>query len=667
MGTYLSTPVTEKQTESDAALDCPVAPLAFGVVDMQGWRKSMEDAHVGVVDRVELPRHLLLQNPNNKNSNNDDKEEIPSAKIFGVFDGHGGPEVARFCQLYLVSVLTQQPTPTWLEPQPLDNHNDNDNNDNPSTMDIGVALRMTFHALDRMIDAPEYRNELIRLRSLKPNLGERRAAHDIPLPRPLPPQQSQQNHDNNNNNNNNNSTTASLPPPSVELVLDPHSSSFATEKKDDDSDAVAGKEEATQLDQDLMNEDDDDDDDHQGYHEDGKSNGNNDENMADENCSDDENDTPAPTTASSSSSSSSMAQEQQQQQQQQQQQDDTSGDDADTEDEASGTAGKMSVMLQRLLQMSSASTPPTSPAAAAQTIVHNDSRTPPPTAETALQVLEQHGPPTVDSTLAPASVFQNGRSICNLPDHVIHAGATAVVAVLHGTTLTVANAGDSRGVLCRDGVAFPLSFDHKPSSPVESKRIRNAGGFVNHFGRVNGNLNLSRSLGDLKYKQVARCTAAQQMITAEPDILQVELDLTQDEFFILACDGIWDCMTNQEAVTYVKQRLDKNDEDGDDASSPKSLTDIGAQLLDDILSTDPRVTQGIGGDNMTVMIVDLQPHKRKSVVKNDPPTTAMETTEDNAEEMQGETNALADASFNQDDDDAAAEKQMELETPAAAL
>lgn len=108
-----------------------------------------------------------------------------------------------------------------------------------------------------------------------------------------------------------------------------------------------------------------------------------------------------------------------------------------------------------------------------------------------------------------------------MPDHPIHAGATAIVAVVTGRTLTVANAGDSRAVLCRkDGETFPLSFDHKPSQDREMSRITKAGGFVNHFGRVNGNLNLSRSIGDLKYKQVPSVSPEEQMITAEPDILQ---------------------------------------------------------------------------------------------------------------------------------------------------
>lgn len=73
-----------------------------------------------------------------------------------------------------------------------------------------------------------------------------------------------------------------------------------------------------------------------------------------------------------------------------------------------------------------------------------------------------------------------------------------------------------------------------------------------------------------------------------------------DEFIILGCDGIWDCLTNENAVQYVHERIDT-----------KTPTEIGVEMLDEIISEDPRVTQGIGGDNMTIMVIDLQPMSRK--------------------------------------------------------
>jgi serine/threonine protein phosphatase PrpC len=73
-----------------------------------------------------------------------------------------------------------------------------------------------------------------------------------------------------------------------------------------------------------------------------------------------------------------------------------------------------------------------------------------------------------------------------------------------------------------------------------------------------------------------------------------------DEFIVLGCDGIWDCLSNEECVKYVRDRIDT-----------KSPVEIGTEMLDDIVSEDPRASQGIGGDNMTVMIIDLLPESRQ--------------------------------------------------------
>lgn len=98
------------------------------------------------------------------------------------------------------------------------------------------------------------------------------------------------------------------------------------------------------------------------------------------------------------------------------------------------------------------------------------------------------------------------------------AGSTALIAILDGQILTVANVGDSRGVLCDNkGKTIPLSFDHKPQSAREHKRIQEAGGFIAFKGvwRVSGILATSRALGDFPLKP--------NLVIANPDILEFDL------------------------------------------------------------------------------------------------------------------------------------------------
>jgi protein phosphatase 1G len=80
------------------------------------------------------------------------------------------------------------------------------------------------------------------------------------------------------------------------------------------------------------------------------------------------------------------------------------------------------------------------------------------------------------------------------------AGCTANVCIITKTEMIIANAGDSRSVLRQNNATIQLSEDHKPELFEENKRIVAAGGYVME-GRINGNLNLSRALGDLEYKQ----------------------------------------------------------------------------------------------------------------------------------------------------------------------
>jgi len=118
------------------------------------------------------------------------------------------------------------------------------------------------------------------------------------------------------------------------------------------------------------------------------------------------------------------------------------------------------------------------------------------------------------------------------------------------TTIWCANAGDSRVVLARSAgneMCFPLSDDHKPDNAIEKNRIEAAGGFVEE-SRVNGSLALSRALGDFEYKNRADMDYKLQAVTCDAEMRQVTRS-ANDQFIILACDGIWDCLTSEECVS----------------------------------------------------------------------------------------------------------------------
>ncbi|CEH16810.1 pp2c-domain-containing protein [Ceraceosorus bombacis] len=158
--------------------------------------------------------------------------------------------------------------------------------------------------------------------------------------------------------------------------------------------------------------------------------------------------------------------------------------------------------------------------------------------------------------------------------------------------IIVANAGDSRSILSYRGEAKPMSFDHKPQNKNELSRINMAGGFV-EFGRVNGNLALSRAIGDFEFKQNYSLPPEEQIVTADPEIISHDVD-GEEEFLVLACDGIWDCLSSQEVADFVRRRI----------AEGKELKDICEEAMDRCLAHDPDVG-GVGCDNMTICVVAL--------------------------------------------------------------
>ena len=160
------------------------------------------------------------------------------------------------------------------------------------------------------------------------------------------------------------------------------------------------------------------------------------------------------------------------------------------------------------------------------------------------------------------------------------AGTTAVVVMTTPKWIVCANAGDSRAVYSKSSRrSVPLSYDHKPEDEDEERRIREAGGYVSG-GRVQGDLAVSRGLGDYRFKDpdvvatgskgeaegVLRrqqggggdddcdfliLLPSEQKVSPVPDIIVQNRDPDKDEFIVIACDGIWDVQTNQECVQMV--------------------------------------------------------------------------------------------------------------------
>ncbi|PKA48123.1 putative protein phosphatase 2C 27 [Apostasia shenzhenica] len=129
-------------------------------------------------------------------------------------------------------------------------------------------------------------------------------------------------------------------------------------------------------------------------------------------------------------------------------------------------------------------------------------------------------------------------------------GTTALAAIIFGRTMLIANAGDCRAVLGKRGRAIELSRDHKPNCSTERLRIEELGGSVSD-GYLNGQLSVSRALGDWHMKGPKNSSSP---LTAEPELKQATLT-EEDEFLIMGCDGLWDVMSSQCAVTIVRKEL----------------------------------------------------------------------------------------------------------------
>jgi protein phosphatase 1L len=149
--------------------------------------------------------------------------------------------------------------------------------------------------------------------------------------------------------------------------------------------------------------------------------------------------------------------------------------------------------------------------------------------------------------------------------------------------LNILNSGDSRCVLCRNNIGIPLTKDHKPEWPDETNRIKKLGGQIRKDGcvyRIN-DLSVSRAFGDKE---------SSKYVTYRPEIYKYKIR-NKDKFMIIACDGLWDVFSNQDAVNFVLERC--YDSSGNRINHN---VNISRKLAEKAIHLD-------SGDNITCIIV----------------------------------------------------------------
>ncbi|TMW67767.1 hypothetical protein Poli38472_007439 [Pythium oligandrum] len=167
-------------------------------------------------------------------------------------------------------------------------------------------------------------------------------------------------------------------------------------------------------------------------------------------------------------------------------------------------------------------------------------------------------------------------------------GTTAVAVLTRGDSIYVAHAGDSRAILVHSsGKVTALTSDHKPNRPDERKRIQELGGSVVFWGvwRVEGILAVSRAIGDRMLKP---------FVVAEPEVKEWTRT-ANDRFLIVASDGVWDTISNDDAAELAMKHDDPQ---------------VAAKHL-----MEEAYARG-SLDNICVMVIDLRDEKKVCTTKS---------------------------------------------------
>ena len=180
-------------------------------------------------------------------------------------------------------------------------------------------------------------------------------------------------------------------------------------------------------------------------------------------------------------------------------------------------------------------------------------------------------------------------------------GTTANIMLIKNGIIYIANVGDSLSIMYKNKKAYNLNKEHQPIIESEKQRVLKSGATITGY-RINGMLNLTRAIGDLRFKSNKDLKRAEQSVIALPEITKIE-DTEGIDFIIMGCDGLWDCVKRQMVCDFIDKEINANPH--------KKLSDILEKIFDRCVSPVSGVI--LGTDNMSCIIIQfLHSHKNLS-------------------------------------------------------
>ena len=172
-------------------------------------------------------------------------------------------------------------------------------------------------------------------------------------------------------------------------------------------------------------------------------------------------------------------------------------------------------------------------------------------------------------------------------------GTTANIMLIKNGIIYIANVGDSLSVMYKNKKAYNLNREHQTIIESEKERVIKSGAQIVGY-RINGMLNLTRAIGDLKFKSNSNLKRHEQSVISLPEITKIE-DTDGIDFIIMGCDGVWDCVKRQLVCDFVDRQIRENPD--------KKLSDILKVIFDRCVS--PVWGVVLGTDNMSCIIVQF--------------------------------------------------------------